>query len=157
MNTLTFTFVGNITSNNRVSRRVGRRTIVNPQATLDKNKVGMLALEAKQNCGWVMPEACAVFITAYNSRKDASNIEKCIGDGMNGVVFADDSSIIDLHIVKCATLRANGISCRCNRASPWQSPNPPHGRSNRKRHSPGVLRPLIAYAIHGEYGCIRSR
>ena len=124
MNTLTFMFVGNLTSNNRVSRRVGRRTIVNPQATLDKNKVGMLALEAKQGCGWVMPEACAVFITAFNSRKDASNIEKCIGDGMNGVVFADDSCIIDLHIVKRRDLEGERYIVQVQPREPLAKPKP---------------------------------
>ena len=98
--TINFTFVGRITSNNVVTRRVGRRMIANPQAVSDKNKVAMLALESKNAVGWVIPEACAVYIACFNTRKDISNCEKCVGDGMNGIIYHDDSDIIELHVVK---------------------------------------------------------
>ena len=121
---LSFTFVGRLTSNNVVTRRVGKRMIANPKAVSDKNKIGMLALEAKIKSGWIIPEACAVTIVCFNSRKDLSNCEKCVGDGMNGIVYRDDSDIIELNIKKCRDLGPERYDITVEPREPIPKPKP---------------------------------
>lgn len=42
----------------------------------------------------------AVFVLSNRRRVDCENLIKAVNDAMNGVVFADDSQVVNLHIVK---------------------------------------------------------
>lgn len=97
---LRFEVLGKPVSNNRVTRRFGNRSVKNPEAVSYQQRVFQHAFVAVQRQGWVAPEACALTIDAYNSRLDIGNIEKCVSDGMEGAVYANDRCIIELHVHK---------------------------------------------------------
>lgn len=102
---ITFTIPGKPCSNNRVTRRVGNRSVKSAQARDYQARVARIAWAANMSAkddahmrdGF---EACAVTIHAYNTRIDAGNLEKCVCDGMQGVLYKDDRCVIELHVYK---------------------------------------------------------
>jgi len=45
-------------------------------------------------------EACLSGETKHTKKPDLDNVAKAIIDGMNGIIFKDDSQIINLHVTK---------------------------------------------------------
>jgi Holliday junction resolvase RusA-like endonuclease len=45
-------------------------------------------------------EACLLGETKHTKKPDLDNVAKAIIDGMNGIIFKDDSQIINLHVTK---------------------------------------------------------
>jgi Holliday junction resolvase RusA-like endonuclease len=41
-----------------------------------------------------------IFVLSSNRRVDLDNLSKNVLDGCNGIVFADDSQVVNLHLVK---------------------------------------------------------
>lgn len=101
MSDLTFTIHGNVVSNNRVARfGSGDRPHKSKEAREDTKRIREIATVAATAAGWVNPDACCLEILAFNCRKDAGNVEKCIADALNGVVYRDDSDIMELTVSK---------------------------------------------------------
>lgn len=86
-----FTVHGKITSANRVTRRVGNLSLKSASARIDTARIASLATAARAVANWTMPPRAWLAIVAYNSRLDAGNVEKVIGDGIKGILIADDS------------------------------------------------------------------
>jgi Holliday junction resolvase RusA-like endonuclease len=76
------------------------RILKSKEARKDHTRISLAALEAARQVRWVQPTSCAVYIDAYNSRKDIDSTPKIICDGMNKIIYEDDRSIIELHITK---------------------------------------------------------
>jgi len=108
----------------------------------DKNRVFQLAFVAAQKAGWEKPLAAALYITAWNSLLDASNCEKCIGDGLCGVAFEDDRQIVELHIEKQRDLGGERYEVRVEPRRPLEKPKPP--RRMRFEDVPASRYPALA-------------
>jgi len=78
-------------------RHVDGRAILSAAAREDLERVRSIAFAHARHA---LFDACALTIIAYNTRKDVGNIEKPIADGIQGTVFLDDRSIIELHVEK---------------------------------------------------------
>ena len=50
------------------------------------------------------------FYLPTKRRVDADNLSKCVLDGLNGVAFADDAQVDDLHIVKIIDRKDPGVT-----------------------------------------------
>lgn len=50
----------------------------------------------------------------YGHRPDLDNLEKAILDGLNGVAFADDSQVVEMHSAKCYDLKDIGERVEVN-------------------------------------------
>jgi Holliday junction resolvase RusA-like endonuclease len=98
--TLSFSIAGPLVSNNRMYRHVGGRAIMSAEAREDLARVRSIAYATSRFQRWAIPKACAVFITVWNSRKDADNCPKVALDGMQGEAIANDSSVLELHVEK---------------------------------------------------------
>jgi Holliday junction resolvase RusA-like endonuclease len=97
---LEFEIPWRVTSNNVAARRVGRRTIPNPAAVRDKERIWGIAMAAKVEQRWEMPEAAALSVIAFNTRKDCDNCAKIISDSLHGVAWTDDRVIVALYVEK---------------------------------------------------------
>ena len=49
------------------------------------------------------------FVLPDHRRRDLDNLNKAIFDSCNGIVFEDDSQVVDLHLTKKVDKRAPGI------------------------------------------------
>jgi Holliday junction resolvase RusA-like endonuclease len=56
-------------------------------------------------------EACLNGMDQPIKKPDASNILKSVEDGMNGIVYTDDSQIINLHVTKVYSTLAGVDVC----------------------------------------------
>lgn len=88
---VSFTIPGKVTSANRVTRRVGNRSIKSASAREDHSRIYARAMTVRHAAPWVTPERAFVTIVAWNSRLDADNVCKCILDGIKGVLIVNDS------------------------------------------------------------------
>lgn len=71
-----------------------------PKTRAWESKVSLLARSAA-NRSWLPekgPVAVAIDVHGYSKRADLDNAAKAILDGMNGIVFADDRQVVDLHV-----------------------------------------------------------
>jgi Holliday junction resolvase RusA-like endonuclease len=100
MKVLEFTIPWRVTSNNVAARRVGRAMIPNPAAVRDKARISTIVLVAVKSQRWEFPVAAALIIIAWNTRKDAGNVEKVVADSMNGIAWSDDKIVTELHVEK---------------------------------------------------------
>jgi Holliday junction resolvase RusA-like endonuclease len=58
-------------------------------------RVQSVAVAAVAAIGWVMPDYCKVDLELYNVRLDRDNAAKTIHDALQGIVYANDSRILD--------------------------------------------------------------
>lgn len=86
---VTFTIPGPVTSANRVTRRVGNKSLKSAGARTDHARIRSLAIE--QRARWGLRDPASVIIIAWNSRLDIDNLPKVILDGLKGVLIVDDS------------------------------------------------------------------
>lgn len=98
MNYIAFTIRGRLVSNNRVTRHVGRLAIKSGEAREDEARVRTLAFAVAVKTGWKPPEAAALYITAWNTRKDVDNVSKIISDGLQGPVLRNDRDLVALGV-----------------------------------------------------------
>jgi Holliday junction resolvase RusA-like endonuclease len=56
-------------------------------------------------------EACLNGSEQPTKKPDASNILKSVEDGMNGVVYKDDSQIVNIHVTKVYSSQAGVDIC----------------------------------------------
>lgn len=64
-----------------------------------EDKVGWTArIAMAHRCAYVGRVAVSISVQTSNKRGDVDNIAKSLMDGMNGVVYEDDSQVVDLHI-----------------------------------------------------------
>jgi len=56
-------------------------------------------------------EACSIGSEQPIKKPDASNILKSVEDGMNGVVYKDDSQIVNIHVTKVYSSEAGVDIC----------------------------------------------
>jgi Holliday junction resolvase RusA-like endonuclease len=124
MNALTFTVPWRVTSNNVAARRVGRAMIPNPAATRDKQRIWQIAFAAAKEQGWKMPDAAALYIVAYGTRKDVGNIEKIISDALSGVAWIDDRIVTELHVEKKRDLGEERYDVRVEPRPVLEKPKP---------------------------------
>ncbi|GAC1546117.1 MAG: hypothetical protein NVS2B17_29090 [Candidatus Velthaea sp.] len=90
-----FEVAGSPCSANRVTRRVGNRSVKSAAARAYQALVREAALAYE---GEPTREPCAVWIDATNVRLDVDNIAKSILDGMAGVVYANDRQVLTLSV-----------------------------------------------------------
>ena len=125
---LAFSVVGKITGGNRIKTtvRIGgaNRTITTKSARHDLARVTQLAWVAAQECGWERPEASSVTIIAYNSRLDVDASCKVILDGMIGVAYEDDRTVVDLHVEKHRDLDGERYEVQVQPREPLTKPKP---------------------------------
>lgn len=100
MSDLSFTIYGSVCSNNRVTRRVGEKSLKSAEARQDTARIREIATVAAASAAWVMPDACCVEIIAWRVRTDIDNIAKVILDSMTGVAYTDDRDIMELVVSK---------------------------------------------------------
>jgi hypothetical protein len=100
LNSLHFHIPWAVVSNNVVTRRVGRMIMPNPEAVRQKDVIRGYAWLFVQQHRWEIPPAAALYITAWNTRKDTDNCVKVISDALNGVAWKDDRDVIELHVEK---------------------------------------------------------
>lgn len=86
-------------SANKYWRHVGSRIIVSQEARLYKATVGKLAMLDRVE---PLTGSVAVTIHIYRARKigDLDNFVKVLLDGMQGVLFIDDSQVVELHLFR---------------------------------------------------------
>ncbi len=100
MSDLSFTIYGSVCSNNRVTRRVGPKSLKSKEARDDTKRIREIATVAATSASWSMPGACCVEILAFSVRPDIDNLAKVILDSMSGVVYHDDRDIMELALSK---------------------------------------------------------
>ncbi len=86
----------------RVVRRRGKITSFTPDRTKSyQDFAGMLALEARQRHGrWALDRRYSVLVVVQRSaaRGDVDNFGKAALDACNGVLWADDRQVFELHV-----------------------------------------------------------
>lgn len=133
MSALEFVVPWRVTSNNVAARRVGRAMIANPAATRDKQRIWQIAFAAAHEQGWKMPEAAALHIVAFNTRKDVGNVEKVICDALAGVAWNDDRILVELRVEKRKDLDGERYAIRIEPRDPLVAPKPaPKPRARKK-------------------------
>lgn len=85
--------------------RVGAHGTITPQRTKDyEQQVGYAALQAMPPESRTVPLYPSgdiyMSVTFYTSTGDIDNLAKSILDGLNGVVWMDDSQVVALHLFK---------------------------------------------------------
>jgi hypothetical protein len=94
-----FVVHGKITSANLVTRNVAlkfgdkvvARSLKSKSAREDTARIKSLALVAKLQARWNVPELARITILAYNSKLDCGNVEKVVGDSIKGgLLIIDD-------------------------------------------------------------------
>lgn len=78
------------------------RAHTDPRVKAWQDKVTFVARSAMQdNPPIVGPVAVRlVFVLGNRRRVDLDNLAKCVSDALNGIVFKDDSQVVNLHLVK---------------------------------------------------------
>ena len=133
---LEFCVVGKITGGNRIKTTVrmgaANRTITTKSARHDLARVTQLAWVAAQECRWVRPEASFVSIVAYNSRLDVDASCKVILDGMIGVAYEDDRTVVELCVKKRRDLAGERYEVKVSPREALVKPKPaPKGSRSR--------------------------
>ena len=95
-----FTVPGPLVSANRASRVVNNRAVKSAEKRRDEARVASLALAARVQQDWKQPAYSSMTSLAIGSRLDCDNIAKVIGDGIQGVLIANDRTVRRVLVAK---------------------------------------------------------
>jgi len=85
-------------------RFVRGHVITPPETKAHESKIGWLSRAAAAVLGWLLPPkivAYAVTMRLYRAYRfkggDIDNLSKTVLDGLNGIAYADDARVVELH------------------------------------------------------------